>query len=141
MDPPPPLTTTTTKATVGTSGIERLYPEGSDGELILVVLHCISPWDCSPYHLRRVCRSFRGFYAERGAWIRLLRDHLSGTVVPKMTMKQARGRCNLALRGGWVKLIKGKTLSEFRDSGWTALDLSRKNIVAGKPMRALPKGR
>ena len=129
MDPPPPLTTTITNTTIGTSGIERLYPEGSDGELMLIILLCIDPTDCSPYHLRRVCRSFRGFYDERGGvWIRLLRDHLSGTVGPDMTMEQARRLCNLALRGGWEELIMGLVLTRFKDSGWTELNLSGKSV-------------
>ena len=134
MDPSQPAPTTA-NATSGNSGIEQLYPGDQLSLPMRNVLGCIPPRDCSPYRLRRVCRSFRGFYAERAVWIRLLRDHLSGTVGADMTMEQARRLCNLALRRGWDEFITGPVLVRFKDSGCTELDLS------GKSVETLPEGR
>ena len=114
-----------------TSGLARLY-HPSDGELMHSVFALISPWDRSPYALRRVCRSFRAFYAVRVVWTRLLRDHFSAAaaVHEDMTLEEARHLCALALQEPWQELIKGQVLQQFRDSGWSILDLSRTNVAA-----------
>ena len=114
-----------------TSGLARLY-HPSDGALMHSIFALISPWDRSPYALRRVCRSFRAFYAVRVVWTRLLRDHFSAAaaVHEDMTLEEARHLCALALQEPWQELIKGQVLQQFRDSGWSILDLSRTNVTA-----------
>ena len=89
-----------------------------------IILSHISPWECSPYLLRRVCRAFRGFYASRSLWLELWSLHLSGPAQPEeMSMEEARRHCSLALRQPWEHLIRGETLEAFRQSGWTTLSL------------------
>ena len=114
-----------------TSGLTRLY-HPSDGALMHSIFALISPWDRSPYALRRVCRSFRAFYAVRVVWTRLLRDHFSAAAAVRsdMTLEEARHLCALALQEPWQELIKGQVLQQFRDSGWSILDLSRTNVTA-----------
>ena len=120
-------------------GIAQLFhPEVADdgttsfsGPMHIIVAHVyVSPWDCSPYLLRCVCRSFRGFYALRSGWTRLLGDYFSVDVQLEMTMEQACHLCNRALQEPWQGLINGQVLDEFRDSDGSILNLRRRSVAS-----------
>ena len=119
---------------VMSSGLQRIYLSNPD--LMHNVLLHVSPWECSPYRLRRVCKSFKAFYNGHVMWIRLFRGHLCGTFHSDMPAKQVRHHCNLALRGGggWHNLLQRPVLDGFRDSGWTKLNLSRSSVAALPPL-------
>ena len=110
--------------------LDRICTDGLDDDLISMVLARVSPFDRSPYLLRCVCRSFRGFYKLPGVWTNLLRDHFSTDESPDVLVEGARWHCNLALQEPWAKIINGQVLNAFRASGWTRLVLSRAEMTS-----------
>jgi len=118
-----------------TSRIEELLLDPvSDGAIMRMILSHISPWDCSPYHLRRVCKSFKGFYVKY-VWSRLLQQHLSGTVeevsrCKDMTIDQVRHLCNLKLQAPFREWMDEERLNTFKASKWTKLKLLSRHLTA-----------
>ena len=140
------------------SGLHPLY-HPSDDEIMREILLRISPWECSPYLLRRVSPTFMRFYSSRAIWLNIWTLHLSGPAQPgEVSMEQARRHCGLALRQPWEHLIQGGTLQAFRGSGWTALEirdgsvkslpeqlgeftsLQQLNLSGCRSLKALPRG-
>ena len=118
-----------------TSRIEELLLDPvKDGAIMRMILSHISPWDCSPYHLRRVCKSFKGFYVKY-VWSRLLQHHLSGTVeevsrCKDMTIEEVRHLCNFKLQAPFREWMDEKGLNTFKASKWTVLRLHSAQLTA-----------
>jgi hypothetical protein len=94
----------------------------SEGDIMRSILLYISPWECSPYLLRRVSRVFQGLYDAPALWLRIWTKHLGEP--GEMSIKEARRGCGLALQQPWEHLIQGKEFQAFRRSGFTTLKIS-----------------
>ena len=71
------------------SGLHPLY-HPSDGEIMREILLHISPWECSPYLLRRVSPTFMRFYSSRAIWLNIWTMYLSGPTQPgEVSMEEA----------------------------------------------------